>query len=105
MTVIIDDNFSEMLLNAVVLADVRSVDQISQTLGGSGVFGSGSLLGGVDSAECVAEVLEGHCFEGVMSVVGSLPPMYTPSPKSLADSMTCVKGACDVGHRCLEPLR
>ena len=105
MTLIIVVDVSEVLFNAVVGEDVRSVDQISQMLGGSGVFGSGGLLGGVDFAECVAEVLEGHWFEGVMSVVGSLPPMYTPSPESPADSMTCVKGACDVGHRCLEPLQ
>ena len=105
MTVIIEVNFSEVLLNAVVGEDVRSFDQISQMLGGSGVFGSGSFWRGVDFAECVAEVLEGHWFEGVMSVVGSLPPMYTPSPESPADSMTCVKGARDVGHRCLEPLQ
>ena len=105
MTVIIEVDVSEVLLDAVVGEDVRSVDQIRKTLSGSGVFGGGSLLGGVDIAECVAEVLEGHCFEGVMSVVGSLPPMYTPSPESPADSMTCVNGACDVGHRCLEPLQ
>ena len=50
MTVIFDVDVSEVLFNAVVSEDVRSVDQISQMLGGSGVFGSGGLLGGVDFA-------------------------------------------------------
>jgi hypothetical protein len=63
VTEIIELDVSEVLFNAVVREDVRCVDQISQILGGSGVFGSGSLLGGVDFAECGAEVLEGHWFE------------------------------------------
>ena len=85
MTVIIEVDVSEVLLNAVVGEDVSSVDLISKTLSGSGVFESWGLLGGVDFADCGAEVLEGHWFEWVMSVVGSLPPMYTPSPESPAD--------------------
>ena len=52
----------------------------------------------------VGRVLEGHCF-----VWGDecqdLPPMHTPSPESPADLMTCVKGACDVGHRAAKALQ
>ena len=33
------------------------------------------------------------------------PPMHTPSPESLLPLMTCVKGACDVGHRGSEALQ
>ena len=37
--------------------------------------------------------------------LGSPPPMYTPSPESPDQLMTCVKGACDVGHRGPEALQ
>ena len=63
MTVIFEVDFGEVLLNAVVGEDVRSVKQISKTLSRSGVFESGSFLGGGDFADCGAEVLEGHWFE------------------------------------------
>ena len=61
MTVVIEVDFGDVFLNAVVGEDVRSVKQIRKTLSGSGVFESGSLLGGGDGAERRAE-LEGHCF-------------------------------------------
>ena len=97
MTVVIEVDISEMLPNAVVGEDVRSVDQISKTLSGSGVFESGSLLGGGDGAERRAE-LEGQC-----SVWGDeyrgISPRCTPSPESPDQLMTCVKAACDLGHR------
>ena len=62
MTVILEVDFSEVLFNAVIGEDVSSFGVINKTLSGSGVFESGSLLGGGDFAECGAEVLEGHCF-------------------------------------------
>ena len=37
--------------------------------------------------------------------LGSPPPMYTPSPESPVQLMTCVKGACDVAHRGSEALQ
>ena len=31
--------------------------------------------------------------------LGSPPPMYTPSPESTAQLMTCVNAVCNVGHK------
>ena len=53
MTVILEVDFSEVF-NAVIDEDVSSFGVINKTLSGSGVFESGSLLGGGDFAECGA---------------------------------------------------